>query len=294
MLWFFYSALTSLLFVGMILCVRRLTDLGFPSKQILTFLFTFLFIGFLAINISSLHTIFQSKNILFFVLIMIMAGIFSVIGNWSDFEAIKKAPNPGYPVAIRNASILPITFLSIILFSSDFNPIKIIGVFFILGGIILLVVDKKKSLDVKKNFSNWPLFAFLALFCFAITKLAQKQATLSIDFSIQQINLFIFGFDLLAFIILTRKEFKSYFKDKTKLKKFIPLVALAATFSFLANFFGIKGFSIAPNPGYHEAVKNTSVLFVALLSVKLFSANFDRNKIIGTILTVIGIIILAI
>lgn len=292
--WFFYSILTSLSYVGMILSVRKLTNLGFSPRQILLFLTGFVFLGFAIINLVSLGDIWQSDKFLFFLLIMLVVGIFSVIGNWADFEGIKRAPNPGYSTAIRNTTILPVILFSVLIFGSEFSLLKLLGAILVMIGIALLVLEKKNYSEKKIKSSSWCLFAFLALFGFTIMTLAHKQGTLIPGVFSKEINLFMFGFNFLAFALLSRKELKSYFADKIKLKAFLPLVIVAAAFSFLANFLSITGLSLAPNPGYHDAIKNTNILLVTLLSIKLFSTGFKKYKILGVIAIMIGIIILVV
>lgn len=288
--WFFYSILTSLSFVGMILYIKKLTNLGFSSRQILFFLYIFTLSGFVAINIIFFGDVWQSDKLPSFLSVMLIAGFFAFLGNWADFEAIKRAPNAGYPVAVRNATILPVTILSVLAFGSTFNWFKLFGIFAILIGIILLTIGKKKHLGNLVKSSSWQLPALLALFSFTIMILAQKQATLIPNVSTIEINLSMSLINFLGFSFLCRKDLKNYFSDKTKLRAFLPLVFLAAVFSFLANFLSIKGLALASNPGYHEAIKNTNILFITLLSIKIFSVRLEKLKILGVLAIVFGMI----
>lgn len=292
MAWYIYSILAALSFSGMILSVRILTDKGFSSKQILFFLCGFVFLGFLIVNLFFPGNVWSSDSFPLFLKVMVIAGIFAAIGNWADFEGVKRSPNPGYSMAIRNTAILPVTVLSAWLFSSDFNVFKFVGAITIILGITSLILKNKSSAEEKTKSSFWQLFALAALFAFTITILGIKKATLIPSVSLTEINLLIFAFNLLFFSFVCRKEFKSYFADKSKLKSFLPVVFLASAFSFFGNILAIKGLSAAPNPGYNEAIKNTNMLFTTILSVKLFSANLDKFKIFGVALITIGVIIL--
>jgi len=292
--WFFYSILTSLSFAGMFLSVRKLTDIGFSSKQILLFLCGFAFLGFIALNIIFPSHVWQSDKFLFFLLTVAMAGLFSVLGNWTNFEAIKRSPNPGYPLGISTITILTTALLSVLIFNSPFDLFKILGTILVIIGITLIAVEKKDYLTEKTRQSHWQLFAFIALFCFTVTILTLKQTISIIGIAPKEINLFIFGFNFLAFALFSGKELKDYFTDKVRLKTFLPLVLIASIFSFLGNFFNITGLGLAPNPGYNEAIKNTNVLFVTLFSTLLFSASFDKYKFLGIITIIFGVIILVI
>ncbi len=284
MSWYIYSILAALCFSGMILSVRKLTDKGFSSKQILFFLCGLVFFGFLLVNIFSFGNIWRADNFPVFLIIMIIVGIFGAIGNWADFEGVKRAPNPGYPVAIRNTTILPVTLLSVILFNSELNLFKFLGAIAIILGIISLILEKNSSVEEKTKSSSWHLFPFIALLGFTIAALGIKKATLIPFVSSKEINLLTFLLNFIFFALISQKELKNYFSDKLRLKRFLPLVFLASAISFLGNLLAIKGLALAPNPGYHEAIKNTHLLFITLISVKLFSVKLDKFKILGVIL----------
>ena len=133
--WYFYSLISSLSFAGMILCVRRLGDFGFSSKQTLLFLTSFSFLGFLGVNLMSPGAIWRSSDIGVFALIMLGAGLCAVAGNWTDFEGIRRAKNPGYAVSIRNGTILSTIVFSSFLFGSPLGASEFGGAILIFIGI---------------------------------------------------------------------------------------------------------------------------------------------------------------
>jgi len=235
MLWYVYSILSSLSFVGLYLCIKWLTTKGFAPKQILLFMVGFALIGFFGATVSSLHSVVNSDKFSSFLGAATFAGIFASIGHWADFEAIGRAPNPGYATSIRNTSILPVTILSVIVFDSSFHLIRLVGIFLI-----------------------------------------------------------IYSINFIFFFVICRKELRSYFEDKIRLKFFLPVVFICAFFAFTVNLLNIKAISLAPNPGYHEAIRNTNVLFITLLAIPLFSASINKQKMIGIVSTVAGIVVLVI
>lgn len=296
--WFVYSILSSILFVGLYLGIRWLTDKGFAPKQILLFMVGFALLGFLGASAPSLGRVLSSEKFISFLAAGTFAGIFSSIGHWADFEAIKRAPNPGFSTSIRNSSILPVTLFSVVLFQSQFHFLKLGGVILILAGIIALVIQKKPSSQGKgsrpttpKNY--WIPLAFIALAGYTLTVLGMKKATL-LGFSPPEICLCIYIVNFLFFSFICRQDIRSYFQDKTKLRFFLPVVLSCAFFAFAVNLLNVKGIELAPNPGYHEAIRNTNVLFITFLAIPLFSASMDRQKILGVISTVVGIFILVI
>jgi multidrug transporter EmrE-like cation transporter len=294
--WFVYSILSSILFVGLYLGIRWLTDRGFAPRQILLFMVGFALLGFFGATVPSLGKVLSSERFISFLAAGTFAGIFSSIGHWADFEAIKRAPNPGFSTSIRNSSILPVTLFSVVLFQSQFHFLKLGGVFLILAGIMALVIQRKPSSQEKgirpanpKN--HWVPLAFIALAGYTLTVLGMKKATL-LGFSPPEICLCIYIVNFLFFSFICRKDMRSYFQDKTKLRFFLPLVFSCAFFAFAVNLLNVKGIELAPNPGYHEAIRNTNVLFLTFLAIPLFSASMDRQKILGVISTVVGIFIL--
>ena len=294
--WFVYSILSSFLFVGLYLGIRWLTDKGFAPKQILLFLIGFALLGFLGATAPSLGEVLSSEKFISFLAAGTFAGIFSSIGHWADFEAIKRAPNPGFSTSIRNSSILPVTLFSVVLFHSQFHWIKLGGVFLILAGIVALVIQRKTSSQEKKTRltprkNDWVHLAFIALAGYTLAVLGMKKATL-LGFSPPEICLCMYIVNFLFFTFICRRDIRGYFQDKTRLRFFLPIVFGCAFFAFAVNLLNVKGIELAPNPGYHEAIRNTNVLFLTFLAIPLFSASMDKQKILGVISTVVGILIL--
>lgn len=295
--WYVYSILSSFSFVGLYLCIRWLTSKGFAPKQILLFMVGFALIGFFGATAPSLHRVINSDNFLSFLAAATFAGIFASIGHWADFEAIGRAPNPGYATSIRNSSVLPVTILSVFLFDSSFDFLKLLGILLILPGIIALLIERKTFREKKEggpaSKKPWVPMAFIALASYTLTVFGMKKATL-LGFAPPEICLCIYIVNFIFFLVVCRKELRGYFQDKTKLRFFLPVVLGCAFFAFAVNLLNVKGIALAPNPGYHEAIKNTNVLFVTLLAVPLFSASINKQKMIGVVSIVAGIIILVI
>jgi drug/metabolite transporter (DMT)-like permease len=257
----------------------------------------FALLGFFGVTAPSLRDVVSSDRFLSFLAAATFAGIFSSIGHWVDFEAIKRAPNPGFATSIRNCSILPVTVFSVFLFDSSFHLLKLLGVVLILAGIIGLLIERKVfsgEKEIRQSANNhWVPLAFTALACYTLAVFGMKKATL-LGFAPPEICLCIYIVNLIFFSMICRKELRSYFQDKSKLRFFLPVVLACAVFALAVNLLNVKGISVAPNPGYHEAIRNTNVLFVTFLAIPLFSASIDKQKIVGVISIVVGIIVLVI
>jgi uncharacterized membrane protein len=256
----------------------------------------FALLGFLGATAPSLREVLSSGKFFSFLAAGTFAGISSSIGHWADFEAIKRAPNPGFSTSIRNSSILPVTILSVILFDSQFHLTKLLGVFLILAGIFALVIQRKTSSggNANRNIDHknyWIPLAFIALAGYALTVLGMKKATL-LGFSPPEICLCIYIIKFIFFAFICRRNFRGYFQDKTRLKFFLPFAFASAFFAFAVNLLSVKGIELAPNPGYHEAIRSTNVVILTFLAIPLFSASMDKQKILGVISTVAGTFIL--
>lgn len=107
---------------------------------------TFVFLSFTYFIVSSLiGTEIKNKQIeltpiMKFPLTFLSIGILSTTFNLGLFQAIKYAPNVGYVNAINAASISLVTILSILLFKDEFNLRKVIGVFGVIAGLVMLLI----------------------------------------------------------------------------------------------------------------------------------------------------------
>jgi drug/metabolite transporter (DMT)-like permease len=290
--WYFYSIFAALSLAGMVLCTRFLGNKGFSSKQILIFILGLNTLGFLMLLVPTFDIFINSSNLSIFLVIIAVAGILSYVGNLADFTAVIKAPNPGFADAIKSSNILLTLFLSMLLFHSQFSFGKLLGAVFIIIGIALLVIDKK-SIQKSEPSSRWKILAVVAAVCFSIVTLFVKKLT-QLNFTAVEISLFTSGIAFIFMLISGRKEIKDCFSNKEKIKIFLPIVFLASAFSLVAGIFHVKGIALSPNPGYHDAIRNSRILFATLISIPLLGAAIDKQKFLGVIVILVGMAILVI
>ena len=291
MAWYFYSIIAMLSFSLMLLLIKRVRDLGFPSRKINFFLFGFTLCGFILINIPSFNRTINSPNFWNSLGLIFLTSIFAIFANLVHIKSIGIAPNPGYSQALKDTNILPVTMLSSLIFGSEFSLFKIFGAILILTGIFLLL-RKELSLNSKEKKEKFPWYIYslgAALF-FMIGALLLKKITL-LGFSSKEINLFLFCFSWIGFLILNRRFLKRLTQHE-KFPQFLRLVFLASLFSFSGNFLGLQAIKLAPNPGYYEAIKSGSVLVVTILSTKFFSSDINPLRFLGTLIIITGIVIL--
>lgn len=280
-------------FSGMILLVKRMRDMGFSSREINLFLFGFGYLGFILANVKSFNETIGSPNFLSFLFFVFLASMVAIFANLVNIKAIGIAPNPGYSQAIKDTNILPVTILSVLIFGSEFNLIKISGAILILIGIFLLI-KKDISLNLGKRRKDipWYIYSLGAASFFTAGVLLLKKITL-LGFSSKEINLFLFGFSWIGFLILNIQNFQKLF-TKEKFAQFLRLVFCASCFSFIGNLSGIQAIGLAPNPGYHGAIKSAIILVTTLLSTKFFSSDFTPTRVLGAVVVIAGIVILVI
>jgi len=289
--WYFYSIIAMLSFSAMVLLIKRIRDLGFSSRKINLFLFGFVFLDFILINVPSLDKTIASPNFWYSLELIFLTSIVAIFANLANIKSIGIAPNPGYSQAIKDTNILPVTILSVLIFGSEFSLLKIFGAVLILGGIFLLI-KKEFSVNLKQRRRNFPWYIYslgAALF-FTAGALLLKKITL-LGLSSKEINLFLFGLSWIGFLILNIQMLRGITRDK-KFSQFLKLAFLASCFSFSGNLFGLQAITLAPNPGYYEAIKSASVLIVTFLSTKFFSSDATPSRIFGTIVIILGVTLL--
>jgi uncharacterized membrane protein len=135
--WFILSLAATFSFTGMTLLFRMVTEKGIPALLGLSgivLVSTPLIVGYTFLTQKSFNL---PTNIM---IILVIAGVFSFLGNIFLFRALGTAPNPGYPGAVEALKIILITFISFFLFNLKPNPIGIVGSILVVVGVILLSV----------------------------------------------------------------------------------------------------------------------------------------------------------
>ncbi len=136
---------------------------------------------------------------------------------------------------------------------------------------------------------NWFLLAIISMLLFTFMNLLFKKVLdLKVNSEVLIAYIFGLGFIMSLFYLIGKGESLQV----TRLP--FLLLVLAAAFSITANFFLTQSIKTAPNPGYSLAVNSIQILLVAIASIFLFNSEFTLIKGIGTVLAVIGIILLGI
>jgi uncharacterized membrane protein len=134
---------------------------------------------------------------------------------------------------------------------------------------------------------SWFIYAIIAMFAFSVNFLLIKKI-LNLGIRSEIVLMYIFGISALVILIFSVST-----KTTINITGYIFLfILLAAIFAIIGNVFLFKSIGISPNPGYALAVSGVHILLVAIASVFIFKSDFSLVKGLGTILAVVGIILL--
>lgn len=79
---------------------------------------------------------------------LVFLGVLSAIGNWTQFQAMHDAPNPGLALAITNLFTIPTTLLAVFVLKDKLTLVQIIGIGICIIGASLLSLG---NLSIKTN-----------------------------------------------------------------------------------------------------------------------------------------------
>ncbi len=136
-LWLYYTMFAFFAWGFLSLTIKYLSLHGVNTLVMLTYLYIFvtLFIVLEALNLKVNKNIFVSGWKYF-----LSIGVFSALFNYFNFYAVSIAPNVGYINAINASSISLVTILSVLLFKDELSVRKLIGIFGVTGGLLLLLI----------------------------------------------------------------------------------------------------------------------------------------------------------
>ena len=135
--WFLYSMGAFFGWALLALNSKFLLDRGVEVLQLLFYGFSIVTICLLIeIRVIKQKIRFNKKHLWLLLLI----GLTSMLFNIFMQEGFKTAPNIGYVNAVNTSSIAVVTIFSILLFKDEFSWKKLIGVFGVVVGLVLLIL----------------------------------------------------------------------------------------------------------------------------------------------------------
>lgn len=135
--WVYYGLGSALCFAVMVLIYKKLLLLNINPLVLNMFIFGITFLGFI-IWVKATKTSIDVNTII--IVLLVLAAICSLLGNFLDVQAVKNAPNPGYASALKATQIVLITIIAPLLFKSSLTLPKLFGVILILIGIAIISV----------------------------------------------------------------------------------------------------------------------------------------------------------
>lgn len=139
--WISLSCISLVVFSFMYFLITFLTRKGF-SVSLVMFALSIAFTLFFFFQLLLTKGFIGVKLTPAVIGIMIVMGILSAIGNWSQFQAANDASNPGLAISIINLFVIPYTILAVIFFKDKVTLVQIIGIITSLIGVGLITVGQ--------------------------------------------------------------------------------------------------------------------------------------------------------
>lgn len=135
---------------------------------------------------------------------------------------------------------------------------------------------------------GWVVYSVLANFFFVILILLIKALTTK-QLEPEILNLYFFLLTTVGFFLVAVFRRTSLAAPSSSYLLFLGLAIVAVAY----NIFLVKAIELAPNPAYPAAIISSNVIIIALASVIIFGSEFNFTKLMGVILTVIGVVIVS-
>lgn len=135
-MWWAYSGISCVAFTTMFLVLKNVSGSLSPA-QLMLFVYSFALLFFFVHLCITKQLTFPTYSVIGLILV---ASVFSYLGNLFQFKAIDEAPNPGYVVAIVSFDSVLLVIASALLFGSSFGTVKLIGTVLCVAGLALLAL----------------------------------------------------------------------------------------------------------------------------------------------------------
>lgn len=215
-------------------------------------------------------------------ILLILSGIFTFTMWYSYFKALSMS-SISKVLTIDKVSIATTLMLSLIVFKEKIDIIKLISIFLIIIGSLIII---KKDANNKKN-NKWIIYALITALCTSIIAILSKY-TINTVSNIIAILIRSFTVLIIMFIlIIIKKEYKNF---KTINKKKLFLISMSSITTCISWLF------------YFEALKTgeTSVVFTLeklnfvfpIIFSCIYFKSITLKEIVSIIIIVSGILLL--
>lgn len=286
--WYVYSLIGLVLSAFYAICIKWALNLKISRERLLLFTFTGYTIGYFLLDIKDINHILSSGKVWLWLFWGAVAGAFSIFGNLQSVKATQNAPNVGYAESVKSANAIVTTFFAWLIFGAVIPAQKWIGIAIIPLGLFFLLAAKKEN-----KHTDWRFPAILGALLFSGMFVIYKQMG-SLSFSPLEIILVLCFFVTIGFIVINL--FKKDLPWKYPLTTWLP-IGLAIIIGIFANWTNLIAVGKFSNPGVPQAIMNTQAALTLGISRFVFASDkggeWDLKKWLGVIITIIGVIIIA-
>ncbi len=220
------------------------------------------------------------------IILILMAFLFSYLGNVFSLISIKLAPNPGYSLIISKSYVVLTTLVAVVFLHQTLSLKNILAISLIIIFSGLITISSKKISKTKHNIL-WVIYSLGAFFAWGFLSISSKYL-LNLGISVE-VLLFYLCLFVTIFIALEIKVGKKSIVIK---KENIIILVVIGVLSALFNLFMQLAFKTAPNIGYVNAVNASSISMVALFSAYFFKDELTFRKLIGIFGVTVSLILL--
>lgn len=253
------AALWSLLFSALYSLFVKFVSTELPGSVSLFYIFATQSLCLLAI----LHSQKKLSINLSPLLLCILVGCLCFLGNISEFEAVKLAPNVGYANSLKMGQLVLVTLGSVLLFRDQKLSLGgMTGVLLIVGGIISFSLEQGEETASSSN--SWLWWGVLSTIVFSAMLLIVKKITYSV------------ASDTTLFYPLAASSVLFLINGQIASENFLvgwgnfSVLCLAGVIGIIANRLIFYSVSKAPNAGYVMGINGAQVVVITVASLFLF------------------------
>ena len=136
-MWIIHSFIAMFSLSLMVLCFKKLTDMGVLPEIINLYFFSISSVAFLIFAVLKNTDLKIQTNCLW---VFVPLTLMSLSYNYYSILAIRSAPNPGYSEAIKSFYVVIVMIGSFLIFGSELSAKKVIGILMTVAGLFLVAL----------------------------------------------------------------------------------------------------------------------------------------------------------
>lgn len=133
---------------------------------------------------------------------------------------------------------------------------------------------------------NWKIYSLISALSSAITVGTSKYLSNRIPIT----NLLFIWFFFESFIFFMLSDKTAYNNIKKNDWWFIVGTVICFMISNICDQTAIK---LSPNPAYHQAIRVSNIILIAIASMIIFKSEFELKSFIGILLVILGVLIIS-